>query len=166
MRVSSITKNAVKVCNNRLYRHIRAFEKIIKNYFVIFVTFNTLPGYGWYYIGEAPNYQYYREKRNGKNGDCVMKIGQAAEGQIKKSKRRDWKGTQMIRVPFIACEPNFFIDRCCGACYSLYRSNNSWFKTSILTNKSRYLWFRRRSGIVPNDNSRITENGNCNEWKA
>ena len=39
MRVSSITKNAGKACNNRLYRHIRTFEKIIKNYFVIFHTF-------------------------------------------------------------------------------------------------------------------------------
>lgn len=28
-------KNAGKACNNRLYRHIRTFEKIIKNYFVI-----------------------------------------------------------------------------------------------------------------------------------
>lgn len=36
MRVSSITKNAGKACNNRLYRHIRTFEKIIKNYFVIY----------------------------------------------------------------------------------------------------------------------------------
>ena len=35
MRISSITKNAGKACNNRLYRHIRTFEKIIKNYFVI-----------------------------------------------------------------------------------------------------------------------------------
>ena len=35
LRVSSITKNAGKACNNRLYRHIRTFEKIIKNYFVI-----------------------------------------------------------------------------------------------------------------------------------
>ena len=35
MRVSSITKNAGKACNNRLYRHIRTFEKIVKNYFVI-----------------------------------------------------------------------------------------------------------------------------------
>ena len=31
-------KNAGKACNNRLYRHIRTFEKIIKNYFVIFMT--------------------------------------------------------------------------------------------------------------------------------
>ena len=38
MRVSSITKNAGKACNNRLYRHIRTFEKIIKNYFVIYHT--------------------------------------------------------------------------------------------------------------------------------
>ena len=38
MRVSSITKNAGKACNNRLYRHIRTFEKIIKNYFVIYIT--------------------------------------------------------------------------------------------------------------------------------
>ena len=30
-------KNAGKACNNRLYRHIRTFEKIIKNYFVIFI---------------------------------------------------------------------------------------------------------------------------------
>ena len=37
MRVSSITKNAGKACNNRLYRHIRTFEKIVKNYFVIFI---------------------------------------------------------------------------------------------------------------------------------
>ena len=39
MRVSSITKNAGKACNNRLYRHIRTFEKIIKNYFVIYVKY-------------------------------------------------------------------------------------------------------------------------------
>ena len=31
-------KNAGKACNNRLYRHIRTFEKIIKNYFVIYPT--------------------------------------------------------------------------------------------------------------------------------
>lgn len=30
-------KNAGKACNNRLYRHIRTFEKIVKNYFVIFI---------------------------------------------------------------------------------------------------------------------------------
>ena len=40
MRVSSITKNAGKACNNRLYRHIRTFEKIIKNYFVIYSYLN------------------------------------------------------------------------------------------------------------------------------
>ncbi len=32
-------KNAGKACNNRLYRHIRTFEKIVKNYFVIFYKF-------------------------------------------------------------------------------------------------------------------------------
>jgi len=37
LRISSITKNAGKACNNRLYRHIRTFEKIIKNYFVIYI---------------------------------------------------------------------------------------------------------------------------------
>ena len=31
-------KNAGKACNNRLYRHIRTFEKIVKNYFVIYLT--------------------------------------------------------------------------------------------------------------------------------
>lgn len=40
MRISSITKNAGKACNNRLYRHIRTFEKIVKNYFAIFATHN------------------------------------------------------------------------------------------------------------------------------
>ena len=33
-------KNAGKACNNRLYRHIRTFEKIVKNYFVIYIKFN------------------------------------------------------------------------------------------------------------------------------
>lgn len=42
MRVSSTMKNAGKACNNRLYRHIRTFEKIIKNYFVIFSKY-TIP---------------------------------------------------------------------------------------------------------------------------
>ena len=32
-------KNAGKACNNRLYRHIRTFEKIVKNYFVILYTY-------------------------------------------------------------------------------------------------------------------------------
>lgn len=32
-------KNAGKACNNRLYRHIRTFEKIVKNYFVISTKF-------------------------------------------------------------------------------------------------------------------------------
>lgn len=37
-------KNAGKACNNRLYRHIRTFEKIVKNYFVIYKkTRKTLP---------------------------------------------------------------------------------------------------------------------------
>ena len=36
-------KNAGKACNNRLYRHIRTFEKIVKNYFVI--SFKTFMGY-------------------------------------------------------------------------------------------------------------------------
>lgn len=39
MRISSITKNAGKACNNRLYRHIRTFEKIVKNYFVISIKY-------------------------------------------------------------------------------------------------------------------------------
>lgn len=32
-------KNAGKACNNRLYRHIRTFEKIVKNYFVISIKY-------------------------------------------------------------------------------------------------------------------------------
>lgn len=43
MRISSITKNAGKACNNRLYRHIRTFEKIVKNYFVIYKKLRSLP---------------------------------------------------------------------------------------------------------------------------
>ena len=35
-------KNAGKACNNRLYRHIRTFEKIVKNYFVIFAKCETI----------------------------------------------------------------------------------------------------------------------------
>ena len=37
-------KNAGKACNNRLYRHIRTFEKIVKNYFVIYneITLNNI----------------------------------------------------------------------------------------------------------------------------
>ena len=36
-------KNAGKACNNRLYRHIRTFEKIVKNYFVIFMKLTQKP---------------------------------------------------------------------------------------------------------------------------
>ena len=35
-------KNAGKACNNRLYRHIRTFEKIVKNYFVIYIEKNRI----------------------------------------------------------------------------------------------------------------------------
>lgn len=35
-------KNAGKACNNRLYRHIRTFEKIVKNYFVIYYNYMAL----------------------------------------------------------------------------------------------------------------------------
>lgn len=35
-------KNAGKACNNRLYRHIRTFEKIVKNYFVIYYKLVTI----------------------------------------------------------------------------------------------------------------------------
>lgn len=38
-------KNAGKACNNRLYRHIRTFEKIIKNYFVIYLKINHIKDY-------------------------------------------------------------------------------------------------------------------------
>ena len=48
-------KNAGKACNNRLYRHIRTFEKIIKNYFVILSTlvryFNPRPPRGGRLVG-------------------------------------------------------------------------------------------------------------------
>ena len=39
-------KNAGKACNNRLYRHIRTFEKIVKNYFVIYIdNYNDISSY-------------------------------------------------------------------------------------------------------------------------
>ena len=40
-------KNAGKACNNRIYRHIRTFEKIIKNYFVIYIK-TVIHKYKWY----------------------------------------------------------------------------------------------------------------------
>lgn len=54
MRVSSITKNAGKACNNRLYRHIRTFEKIIKNYFVIYIQ---IAKYFCYRINHTINFE-------------------------------------------------------------------------------------------------------------
>lgn len=45
-------KNAGKACNNRLYRHIRTFEKIVKNYFVILSKYENLIYErleGWWY---------------------------------------------------------------------------------------------------------------------
>ena len=32
----------------------------------VFVTFNILPGYGWYYIGEDTKWTYHQGKRNEK----------------------------------------------------------------------------------------------------
>lgn len=40
-------KNAGKACNNRLYRHIRTFEKIVKNYFVIYKKYISKYGIKW-----------------------------------------------------------------------------------------------------------------------
>ena len=48
-------KNAGKACNNRLYRHIRTFEKIIKNYFVILFKTNQIFLEG--YICKEPIYR-------------------------------------------------------------------------------------------------------------
>lgn len=44
-------KNAGKACNNRLYRHIRTFEKIVKNYFVICSTLTVIGAINWGLIG-------------------------------------------------------------------------------------------------------------------
>lgn len=46
-------KNAGKACNNRLYRHIRTFEKIVKNYFVIYVKKVYYIKIGHTYIGRT-----------------------------------------------------------------------------------------------------------------
>lgn len=59
MRISSITKNAGKACNNRLYRHIRTFEKIVKNYFVIFYQ-NSEPYYFFDHIQTLFNQRWFQ----------------------------------------------------------------------------------------------------------
>ena len=73
MRVSSITKNAGKACNNRLYRHIRTFEKIIKNYFVILVT----SAFQQTIQKEKPNMKYAMTlpPSGNENKECVTAIG-------------------------------------------------------------------------------------------
>lgn len=71
MRISSITKNAGKACNNRLYRHIRTFEKIIKNYFVIYQKYYTISVAEYaieargivYSYGDKTASEYGQEKR-------------------------------------------------------------------------------------------------------
>lgn len=52
-----MTKNAGKACNNRLYRHIRTFEKIVKNYFVIYI--QNSPDYNDCRIFDASNKKVY-----------------------------------------------------------------------------------------------------------
>lgn len=56
-------KNAGKACNNRLYRHIRTFEKIIKNYFVIYLKYDRIPLEKITKICaiEIQNYEIYRK---------------------------------------------------------------------------------------------------------
>ena len=52
-------KNAGKACNNRLYRHIRTFEKIVKNYFVI-------------YMKKQENVRYYYMRNIDSTTDFVL----------------------------------------------------------------------------------------------
>lgn len=59
-------KNAGKACNNRLYRHIRTFEKIIKNYFVIYYKF-LLPVVSIYH-SKRPEYQAFSDNNVPKYG--------------------------------------------------------------------------------------------------
>lgn len=73
MRISSITKNAGKACNNRLYRHIRTFEKIVKNYFVILKNYNEISTFCHNY----PEPVFIT--KNGKGDLAVMSI-EAYEG--------------------------------------------------------------------------------------
>lgn len=61
-------KNAGKACNNRLYRHIRTFEKIVKNYFVIYYKNNKI-----YRKGEE-----IKPDTSGTNGKVVS--GMSAHG--------------------------------------------------------------------------------------
>lgn len=61
-------KNAGKACNNRLYRHIRTFEKIVKNYFVILFKNNKI-----YRKGEE-----IKPDTSGTNGKVVS--GMSAHG--------------------------------------------------------------------------------------
>ena len=98
MRVSSITKNAGKACNNRLYRHIRTFEKIIKNYFVIYYKYSPY----FKEIIENPDYIFKDKKYentaiasktislNSKNISVVVRI--AVEGD------EPWRKSSVITV--------------------------------------------------------------------
>ena len=48
----------------------------------VFVTYGTVCGYGWYYIGEDTKWTYYQEKRNEKDRKHIMKVGQIEEKTV------------------------------------------------------------------------------------
>lgn len=83
MRISSITKNAGKACNNRLYRHIRTFEKIVKNYFVIYKDKTNIGG--GLYIGHPYCITINEKAVIGKNVNIHkgVTIGQENRGERK-----------------------------------------------------------------------------------
>lgn len=64
-------KNAGKACNNRLYRHIRTFEKIIKNYFVIY--FKSM-------LNLQKKYFFIKIRYN----EITRKFSERLRGQVKK----------------------------------------------------------------------------------
>ena len=88
-------KNAGKACNNRLYRHIRTFEKIVKNYFVIYDTTDRVCDivkivkqettyYLWHKYGSFLSKQYWKKKIFWSDGYFACSIGEVSSTTIQK----------------------------------------------------------------------------------
>lgn len=80
-------KNAGKACNNRLYRHIRTFEKIIKNYFVIYIKIIVVvPFIG--YDSKWPDQSKHRLKKLIQNANDSIVISHSAD--VSSYKKRNY----------------------------------------------------------------------------
>ena len=80
-------KNAGKACNNRLYRHIRTFEKIVKNYFVIYIKIIVVvPFIG--YDSKWPDQSKHRLKKLIQNANDSIVISHSAD--VSSYKKRNY----------------------------------------------------------------------------